>query len=87
MTRFFASSHPQHTALHCSCLHLLLPVAVCRCQRCERAAVFLRCRICMGFVLIRPTAPAKAMVDLMLRLRADPQFRANTTSTQRTFNR
>ena len=41
----------------------------------------------MGFVLIRPTAPAKAMVDLMLRLRADPQFRVNTTSTQRTFNR
>ena len=41
----------------------------------------------MGFVLFRPTAPAKAMVDLMLRLRADPQFRVNTTSTQRTFNR
>ena len=41
----------------------------------------------MGFVLFRPSPPAKAMVDLMLRLRADPQYRVNTTSTQRTFNR
>jgi hypothetical protein len=41
----------------------------------------------MGFVLFRPTTPSKAMIDLMLRLRADPKYRANTTSTQRTFNR